>query len=95
MPPLNHRMSDVEKSGTVYTVSVTVQNTGPDGESTFDKETHFLESFEGAMRVAINEVGDQPTVRKAGGMMAVYEPHDEGETYRQAVIRERRVFAHR
>lgn len=94
MPPLNHRMSEVERSGSVYTVRVTEQNTGPNGESTFEKDTHFVESFEAAVRVAINEVVGGVRVKDAkNSMLYFYQSHDDGEKYLQAVVRERRTFA--
>lgn len=96
MPPLNHRMSDVEQSGSVYAVDVSEQNAGPDCDSTYEKGTHFVESFEGAVRVALNEFDGQPRVREMGaGMVFFYEPHNEGEKHLRAAIREHRVFATR
>jgi hypothetical protein len=87
MPPLNHEHTDVKKAGKVYTVSVTEQNTGPDGEQTFDKDTHYLDSFESAVRIAMREIGDNCKYREMGtGMMYFYEPHGDGEKYRQAVV---------
>lgn len=88
-------MSDVQRDGAIYTVDASERNAGPSGETTYDKGTHFLRSFGGAVRVASREVGDGAKVKELGtGMMMFYEPHDEGGKYRRAAVRERRAFAH-
>jgi len=96
MPPLNHRFSGVEKAGTVHTVDISERNTGPDGEQSYDKDTHFTDTFESAVRIAMKEIGDGGKFKEMGtGMLFLYEPHEDGEKHLRATIRERRMHTTR
>lgn len=94
MPPLNHRC-DVERTGTVFSVDVQECNTNAGGDSPHTRDTHFVESYEAAVVVALCEIdGDPKVTRMSTGMTYFYEPHDDEEAHTRACIRERRVFSH-
>lgn len=93
MPPLNHNYSDVEQADTLYTVSLTEQNCGIDSDESHDKDDYLAEDFMSATRIALREVGDEAISKELGcGLLVLFEPHDDGEKYRQAVVSEKHVY---
>jgi len=91
MPPLNHR-SDLERSDTVFQVSV--QERDPEGESHHTRDTHITETLSAALTAASAVVpGDTHGYRRMPtGMIFIWEHHDDGEPHVRASIRERRVY---